>query len=83
MTERSLDLPAGRPYPQRNGRLPRHLQEVTAQWLTQLLQPRYPGVEVLALEPVQVRNGHTTKFRARLTLNDAGQRAGIDQNFTP
>lgn len=77
MTERSLDLPAGRPYPQRNGRLPRQLQEVTAQWLTQLLQPRYPGVEVLALEPVQVRNGHTTKFRARLTLNDAGQRAGI------
>ena len=77
MSERALGIPSGRPYPQRVGRLPRHLQAVTAQWLTQLLQPQYPGVEVLALEPVEVRNGHTTKLRAKLTLNDQGLRAGI------
>ena len=73
MTDSSL----GRPYPQRSGRLPRHLSEITAAWLTQLLQPRYPGVEVLALTAVEVRNGHTTKFRIRLELNEVGQRAGI------
>ncbi|MGH8376439.1 MAG: phosphotransferase, partial [Pseudomonas sp.] len=73
MTDSSL----GKPYPQRSGRLPRHLSEITASWLTQLLQPRYPGVEVLALTAVEVRNGHTTKFRVRLELNEVGQRAGI------
>ncbi len=73
MTDSSL----GRPYPQRSGRLPRHLSEITAAWLTQLLQPRYPGVEVLALTAVEVRNGHTTKFRVRLELNEVGQHAGI------
>jgi hypothetical protein len=26
---------------------------------------------------VEVRNGHTTKLRARLELNEVGQRAGI------
>jgi len=71
------DSSLGRPYPQRSGRLPRHLSEITAAWLTQLLQPRYPGVEVLALTAVEVRTGHTTKLRARLELNEVGQRAGI------
>jgi len=41
------------------------------------LQPRYPGIEVLALTAVEVRNGHTTKYRVRLELNEVGQRAGI------
>lgn len=69
--------PLGRPYPQCSGRLPRQLGEVNATWLTQLLQPRYPSIEVLALTVVEVRNGHTTKLRARLELNEVGQRAGI------
>jgi hypothetical protein len=70
-------MPAGRPYPQRSGQLPRQLDEITAPWLTQLLQPRYPGIEVLALETLEVRNGHTTKLRASLVVNEVGQRAGI------
>lgn len=77
MTDSRLTLPIGRPYPQRDGRLPRHLSEVTAPWLTQLLQPRYPGIEVLALTAVEVHNGHTTKLRVRLELNEVGLRAGI------
>ncbi|MDE1164372.1 MAG: phosphotransferase [Pseudomonas sp.] len=80
MTDPLMDMGAGRPYPQRSGRLPRQLGEVTAPWLTQLLQPRYPGVQVRALETVEVRNGHTTKLRARLTLNEAGVRAGLALN---
>ncbi len=77
MTGSLLAMSAGRPYPQRIGRLPRQLGEISAAWLTQLLQPCYPGIEVLALEVVEVRNGHTTKLRARLELNDVGRQAGI------
>jgi hypothetical protein len=77
VTDSLLDMAAGRPYPQRTGRLPRQLSEISAAWLTQLLQPRYPGIEVLALTAVEVRNGHTTKLRARLELNEVGQRTGI------
>jgi hypothetical protein len=77
VTDSLLDMAVGRPYPQRTGRLPRQLSEISAAWLTQLLQPRYPGIEVLALTAVEVRNGHTTKLRARLELNEVGQRMGI------
>ncbi len=77
MTGNLLAMRVGRPYPQRNGRLPRQLQEISAAWLTQLLQPRYPGIEVQALDVLEVRNGHTTKLRAHLQLNEVGQRAGI------
>jgi hypothetical protein len=69
-----------RPYPEREGRLPRDLDAVTPQWLTALLQPRYPGIEVTGLDRVEVRNGHTTKLRVALDLNDAGRRAGIPHN---
>jgi len=79
VTDSLLAMPAGRPYPQRSGRLPRHLSELSAAWLTQLMQPCYPGIEVLALEAVEVRNGHTTKFRASLELNEIGRHAGIAQ----
>ncbi|MEO9240863.1 MULTISPECIES: phosphotransferase [Pseudomonas] len=77
MTGSLLAMSAGRPYPQRVGRLPRQLGDLSAAWLTELLQPRYPGIEVQALAVVEVRNGHTTKLRVRLELNEVGQRAGI------
>lgn len=66
-----------RPYPARQGRLPRHLHEVTPQWLTGLLQHRYPGVEVRDMRAVEVKNSHTTKLRLALELNEAGVAAGI------
>jgi len=80
MTDSLLAMAAGRPYPQRRGQLPRQLRDITAAWLTRLLQPRYPGVEVLALSTVEIRNGHTTKYRAKLELNGVGRRAGIPQH---
>ena len=66
-----------RPYPARHGRLPRHLHEVTPQWLTSVLRNRYPGIEVLGMTVVEVRNGHTTKLRVALELNGIGVAAGI------
>ncbi len=80
MTDSLLAMAAGRPYPQRQGQLPRQLRDITAAWLTRLLQPRYPGIQVLALETVEISNGHTTKYRATLTLNEVGQRAGIPEH---
>src|SRR5258706_13368010 len=69
-----------RPYPARQGRLPRHLHEVTPQWLTGLLRHRYPGIEVRGLTVVEVKNSHTTKLRLALDLNEAGRAAGIPRH---
>ncbi|WP_199170753.1 MULTISPECIES: phosphotransferase [unclassified Caulobacter] len=66
-----------RPYPAREGRLPRHLEEVTAPWLTGLMSHRYPGLVVEAAKIVEVRNGHTTKLRLELQLNAVGRAAGV------
>jgi Ecdysteroid kinase-like family len=66
-----------RPYPARSGRLPRDLSEVTPEWLTGLLQHRYPGIAVRRMTVVEVKNSHTTKLRLALELNDVGQAAGI------
>lgn len=69
-----------RPYPTRKGRLPRHLNEITPQWLTSVLQNRYPGVVINNFEQVEIRNGHTTKLRVSLDYNEAAQAAGIPRN---
>ncbi|MCU1346366.1 MAG: hypothetical protein JWL70_2632 [Acidimicrobiia bacterium] len=66
-----------RPYPARRGRLPRHLEEVTPQWLTSILANRYPGVVVNDFETMEVKSSHTTKLRIAMDLNEAGQAAGI------
>jgi hypothetical protein len=71
---------ADRPYPARQGKLPRHLDAVTPQWLTGVLQNRYPGVVVRDMQRVDLRNGHTTKLRLQLDLNEAGREAGLPSN---
>ena len=68
-----------RPYPERRDPLPRQLDAVTPQWLTGLLQRRYPGAVVRGMEVIAVRNGHTTKVRLKLDLNEAGREAGIPE----
>jgi hypothetical protein len=68
---------AGQPYPARTEKLPRHLDQVDAAWLTRTLQNKYPGIVVEAMKVVEVRNGHTTKMRAELELNEVGREAGI------
>lgn len=70
-------MTTARPYSARTGRLPRHLDEVTPSWLTRVLRNRYPGIEVLDMTVVEVRNGHTTKLRVALDLNPIGIAAGI------
>lgn len=66
-----------RPYPTRQGRLPRHLHEVNSQWLSRLLAHRYTGIEVHGLSVVEIKNSHTTKLRVALELNEVGRAAGI------
>ncbi|MGD9797733.1 MAG: phosphotransferase [Acidimicrobiia bacterium] len=68
-----------RPYPAREGRLPRHLDEVTPAWLTSLLQHRYPGLVVHDFEVLEVQSTHTTKLRLALDLNDVGREAGLSE----
>jgi len=60
--------------------IPARLEDVTPQWLTAIMQPRYPGIVVEAMEKVFLRNSHTTKYQVKVTLNDVGKAAGIPQN---
>ncbi|MBR9909328.1 MAG: phosphotransferase [Gammaproteobacteria bacterium] len=69
-----------RPYPARQGRLPRQLEEVTAEWLTTLLGYRYPGIQVEGFEVVELKNSHTTKLRVALDLNQVGIDAGVPRH---
>jgi hypothetical protein len=66
-----------RPYPQRTDRLARNLSDVTPQWMTTLLQNRYPGIVVNDFERIELLSTHTTKLRLRLDLNAVGLAAGI------
>lgn len=76
----SPDASTDRPYPARQGRLPRHLDEITPQWLTGLLANRYPGLVVDSFEVVEIKNSHTTKLRLALEFNDIGRASGIPRN---
>lgn len=71
------ELLTDRPYPERKGSLPRDLGDITARWLTGMLQYRYPGLVVENAERVQLINSHTTKLRLQLTLNAIGKDYGI------
>ena len=78
---KTLDEPMNdRPYPARQGRLPRDLDEVNAGWLTSVLKNRYPGIVVENMEVVEIKNSHTTKLRVALDFNDVGKAAGIPRN---
>ena len=59
--------------------LPRHLDDVTPEWLTRLLAQRWPGIVVHSFDEIECKNSHTTKLRVRLHLNDVGIAAGIQQ----
>jgi hypothetical protein len=61
-------------------RLPRHVDAITAEWLTALLAHRYPGIEVRGFDVAECKNSHTTKLRLRLDLNDVGVAAGIPEH---
>src|SRR3546814_2539155 len=48
-------------------------QGIDADWLTRLLQPVYPGLVVEAMPINEVIGGRTTRIRAQLVLDVAGQ----------
>lgn len=66
-----------RPYPARTERLPRHLDDVSSAWLSELLGNRHPGLRIESMEVVEVRNTHTTKVRVALERNRVAIDAGI------
>src|ERR1700733_4077189 len=68
---------ADRPYPRRTRSLPDHIDSVTTEWLTELLQNRYPGLVIESMQVVQLLNSHTTKLRLALEFNRVGREAGI------
>ena len=41
--------------------IPAKLENVTAEWLTQIMQARFPGIVVQEMEAVFLRNSHTTR----------------------
>jgi hypothetical protein len=57
--------------------IPRDLSKVTGEWLERALRRRYPTLEIRGFRVASVLNGHTTKMRIELDLNDAGTEAGI------
>lgn len=70
-----------RAYMQRQERLPRSYAAIDAGWLTQFLAQRYPGVAVERLETIEFIDGHTSKARIRVELNEAGHAAGLPQQL--
>jgi hypothetical protein len=70
-----------RPYQARTELLPWNRDVVDAQWLTQLLQFRHPGVVVEDMTVVELLDSHTTKIRISVRLNDAGKAAGLPEQL--
>jgi hypothetical protein len=70
-----------RPYPGRTEKLPKLASEVNAQWLTRLLQNRYPGLVVENMVLDKLIDSHTTKLLLTLDLNEAGKAAGVPQHI--
>jgi hypothetical protein len=73
----TLNGAGDRPYPQRTEKLPERVEQVDAAWLTRLLQNRYPGLVIEAMEVLKLINTHTTKMRLALDFNPVGREAGI------
>ena len=70
-------MKADSPYPARREKLPTNLDQLTPHWLGRTLGLRYPGLDVLDMDIVDVINTHTSKVRVALSLNQAGR----DQHF--
>jgi hypothetical protein len=69
------------PYPGRKELLPWSRDAVDAAWLTRLVQNKYAGVVAESLEPVQLFDSHTTKWRIKVGWNAAGKAQGLPENL--
>jgi hypothetical protein len=54
-------------------RLPVSVEDVTAEWLTEALQVKYPGVRVETSQQTVIRRGTSTLLRERLRYNAIGE----------
>lgn len=59
-----------RGYPARQQRLPTDLAAVNAGWLQGVLRNRYPGIEITAMQLIEIIQGHTTKVRIAISGPD-------------
>jgi hypothetical protein len=58
-------------------RLPMAVDEITANWVTEALQARYPGVEVIGIDYGETLGGTASKVLLNLEYNAAGIAAGL------
>lgn len=58
-------------------RLPIHAEAVTAAWLTQAVQARYPGAVATGLRQAERKPGYATKLKLEVTWNRAGADQGL------
>lgn len=56
---------------------PARIEDVTAAWLTNALQPLHPGIEVEYLESKPATLGTTTRICVRVTYNETGVQARL------
>src|SRR6218665_1346121 len=57
--------------------LPLVAEEITAEWLTEVLQEHHAGVEVETAQVRDIINGTSTKIRVALTYNEKGRAMGL------
>ena len=58
-------------------RLPVTMDDITADYLTGMLQDYAPGVSISRIEQTDVWHGFTTVMRYRIEVNDVGKEAGL------
>lgn len=61
--------------------IPMKKSEVSAQWLTAVLAAEHPGAEVESYEIVEAGAGTTSRWRATVSYNEAGRRAGLPEHL--
>lgn len=58
-------------------RLPREIDQISPEFLTEALQRRFPGITVTGVAIPFVHHGFTTIVRLELELDEAGRRSGL------
>lgn len=57
-----------------SGVLPQRIEQITPEWMSSILQTRFPGTEVTDVRTGTVISGTATKVRLLLTYDDTGHR---------
>lgn len=61
--------------------VPPSVDALTPEWLTTALCKEHPGARVLAVEPIDVNAGTSSRGRIRVRYNDAGKAAGLPETL--